>query len=162
MKEWADLNQNRHVPFVVIQLMCLCMNLLRWKQHTRGRGRPYFSVHQLYLPTCAKYVLPSCREGSPYVCLLQIFQVFQPVVLYTGEQCRSPVGLCCWRNRWWHRHQDVLCKVLAEEALELNLQKNDKLANWNMVNGRCDYKETNNTCNGQGLITASKTVIYHL
>ena len=53
------------------------------------------SVQPLHLPTCAKYVLPSCREGSPYVFLLQIFEVFQPVVLYTDEHFCSPVRLCC-------------------------------------------------------------------
>ena len=96
----------------------------RWQSRKSSLLRISKSLSKsVYLPTCAKHVLPSCREGSPYVYLLQIFQVFQPVVLYIGEQYCSPVGLYCWRNRWWHRHQDVLYRVLAEEALELGLQK---------------------------------------
>ena len=69
-------------------------------------------------------MLRSCREGSPYGYLLQIFEVFQRVVLYIQDISCSPLYLYCWRNRWWHRHQDALCKVLAQEALELDHRRN--------------------------------------
>ena len=80
-----------------------------------------FPMNDMNVQTCARDVLPNCREGSPYVFQLRKPLVFEPVelsnhVLYCNQQ-----NWCCWRNRLWHQRRDVPCKVWVEMEVELGL-----------------------------------------